>query len=368
MSKRLKVIAVQCLALLILLQPAAAQDRDDAPIRLDALTDMLRTGKYEEEELVQMVTRRGVRDELTKFHENNIRLAMKGWGKKSDSLIKALRANFLGATVNEPLVLKTGTPARLEHLGFTATFVGRSGDDYVLEVTLPGSDKVVVITHADCEHTYTWGPPKFRRKFRLHIESATPKQVRAVLLRDVKPPVPAPPEIRNYGAPCAPVPMRLVTGNHTDAPNPLEPYYISEPVTVGVLRYHALSHPVRTPIPASAKDTDPITAIYYDDALEIATMLGTHLPTLHQLVNALNGKFMTLSSPAELVAEEGEDALTVVRQADSQNPSNNPLSSLVTTSKVPRGQMAKGLLRVIRLSKGQIIKVDPSDRNRPPNP
>jgi hypothetical protein len=373
MAARLTVAL--CLSFLFYLQPGAAvgQDKDkEAPIGIDGFIDILRSGGHDKEELIKMVARRGVREPLTGTDEKNIRLAGKRLGEKGlDALVKALRANFLYANVKEPLVLRLGAPTRLEHLDFEATFTGRRGDDYVVEVMYPGAvEKAVETTHTDCEYTYEWGLVKPKRKFRLHIDSATPQEVQAVLLREVKKASTAPPEvIREYRVPCSPLQMQMVRHNYTDSPS-LEVYYISEPITVGVLRHLARNvriSSIRTPIPESAKDSDPITAVYYEDAKDIATMLGTRLPTLHQLVNALNGQLMTLSPQAELVEDE-DKSLIVVRQATGQNPSNTPLSSQVFANKVPRSDLAKGLLRVVRLPRGDNTFVTPNDPNRPQGP
>jgi hypothetical protein len=349
-EKAARLTAALCLSFLFYLQPApaAGQDKkDDEPLGVYALVDLVHGRKHTTKELIRMAMRRGVKTYLNDDYEGDLRAAGKHLDKAAlDELVKALRANFIGADVNEPLVLGLGSTARLPHLGFKATYVRKDGDDYVLEIGHPDNDRVIERTHADCEHTYVWGNNK--RKFRLHIDSATPQEVQAVLLHDAKPPSTPPERIREYTAPCSPVQMRLVTGNHTDAPGAVVSYYISEPLTVGVLRHYARTpNPLRTPIPAAAKDSDPITAIYYKDAVEIAMMVGTRLPTLHQLVNALNGDFMSLSPQGEL-AEDSDGNLIVVRQADSQNPSNTPLSSRVTTSTVPREGLATGLLRGVR--------------------
>lgn len=373
MAARLTVAL--CLSFLFYLQPGTAAGQDkEAPVGIDGFMDILRSGGHDKEELIQMVVRRGFRDRLTDTDKKNIRLAL--GDKGLDTLFKALRDNFIYASVKEPLVLKLGVPVRLEHLGFKATFLRTSGDNYVLEVEYPGiGARAVEVTHADCEYTYEWGlgSPKHRRQFRLHIDSATPQEVQAVLLREVrKASTPLPEMIREYKVPCSPVTMRLVRRNYTEVPN-MKVYYISDPITVGVLRHlarNARITSIRTPIPESAKDSDPITAIYYEDAKDIATMLGTHLPTLDMLVNTLNGKLMNLSPQADLVGgidEKTDEGLIVVRQATSQNPSNTPLSSQVFTRQVPHSDLATGLLRVIRLPLADLTHTEDNDPNRPPD-
>jgi hypothetical protein len=148
--------------------------------------------------------------------------------------------------------------------------------------------------------------------------------------------------------PSVDLPLRLVTGNHTRLSIPIGPYYITtKPVPMAALRAYARSNPTRTPIPDSAKDTDPISEIYYEDAIGIATALNAQLPNQVEWINAYGAGIIGAHQGTELIQYEKE--LATVQ--DDAGQGNTYLSSAIRVSVWPHrlgDPPARGVFRLVK--------------------
>jgi hypothetical protein len=336
----------------------ATQEQGAAPFEKQSLTDLLRTGDFKEQELIEMVARRGVNFRPTTTDEEDIRLAGSYLGEKAvNELIEAVRLNYLRAEVSLPIALRLGKPARIKYLDFKGTYAKRAGDDYSIIVDYPGADHPAEIsTHTGCEHAFSWGG----RNFTLRITSASPEQVTALLINNTETSAPPncdsawvqpqpPPQCVIHLSPCLAIRMWLVSGNYTGAEAPLlHPYYISEPLTVGILKYYARLHTPKTAIPPGAKDSDYITEIYDADALDIATMRATRPPSYDQLINAFRAGVLKPTAAEELVRDEHGKLLTVKVPGGDSHINKPPAAP----------GLAKGLLRLVH-------EVSPGTKKRP---
>lgn len=351
------LVALLCLQIMWSATVVNAQ-HNKRPLEKIDISDLLEAQGFDKKELIEKVTRQGINFPLTIIDEQNIRLAgtyLKP--QELDALIASIRDNYLLAPIKKLIVLRLGKPSQIEHLGFKATYIKKVGNDYLIKIKHPGADEEVELkTHHDCEHIFKWG----HREFTLNITGASPAEVNVVLANNTKPSTPTeggstlaylpPPEKVIRISDCLAIRMRLVTGNHIGGVNrPMNPYYISEPLTVGILRYYASKHTPMTAVPPDAKDTDPITEIYYEDALDIALMLRTRLPSLEQWVNAFHSKIVTLKPRpvSELVAADKDRSFLTVQMADSNSPANTPLSPQIATQKSKVTGPAKGFLRIV---------------------
>lgn len=350
------------------------QTQDESPLEMRDIIDMIKLRRFNKEEIIQLVSLRGVKSPLAMADEQNMRFAAGGRfsGRALDDLIESVHDNYLLRPIKKPITLRPGKPAQIESLGFRATYIKKIGDDHLIRIEPPGAGKEVELkTNQGCEHALKWG----HREFTLRITEASLAEINAVLVSNIKSPTAlegasnlakTPPqeiEIRIPDEDCLAIRMRLVIGNHIGPVNrPIDPYYISEPLAVGILRHYAKKHTPRTTIPPKAKDTDPITEIYYEDALDIATMLGFRLPSLEQWINAFHGEVVTLKSRADSELVEGEDRrLLAVQMASSESPANTHLSSRIFTREGNSTAPMKGFLRVVRPPR-QIIIVKPKPR------
>jgi hypothetical protein len=353
------------------------QLEETKPLKKTQIEDALLKRALTLNEIVDWIIRAGVGFQLSEAEEGIIRQAGKYLtNKELDVLIKSIRANYLSAKFDETIVLRRGQPRSIPYLAFSATYVRPVGESYLLQLKYPGTDKFDLMTHSGCAYRYKLG----RSNFILVINNASRNEVTANLFRttiiyDPQKGITAQQDlviipmsdssIRVYAAPCDSAVMHLVLGNHIGVPNLMPSYYISEPLTVGILKHHGKPHGLITRIPPTAKDTDPITEIYYADAREIATMQGAYLPTLEQWVNAFNAGLVSFVAPSEIVSD-GRGGLLIVQQASKDFPANTPFSPRIATRKVDAREPARGILRVVRMYKEKVVPiVVPNDKNTP---
>jgi hypothetical protein len=353
------------------------QLEETKPLKKTQIEDALVKRSLSLDELVDWIIGAGVGFQLSKAEEGIIRQAGKYLtNKELDVLIKSIRANYLIAKVNETIELRRGKLAHIPYLAFSATYIKPAGKEYLLQLTYPGTDKFDLMTHSGCAYRYKLG----RSNFILVINNASRNKVTANLFRTTIMYEPrkgitaqqdlviipmSDSSIRVYADPCDSAVMHLVVGNHTGVPSLMPSYYISEPLTVGILKHHGKPYGLITRIPPTAKDTDPITEIHYADAREIATMMGAYLPTLEQWVNAFNAGLVSFVAPSEIVSD-GQGRLLIVQQASKDFPANTPFSPRIATRKVDAREPARGILRVVRMYKDKGVSIVlPNDKNTP---
>lgn len=333
--------------------PAAAvnarQQNDTGPFDNEALLKAMRKRPFNKAEWIEVLTKRGVGFRMGEIEERDIRLAGRYFEPRAlDLLVKAVRDNYIYARINEPLALGLGRTSQLEHLGFKVTHLGNVGDDYLIKVEYPGADPLKLRTRDRCAHPLKWG----NRAFTLSVAGSPPGRVTATLARDVTPDFPGgdgsgsagpawPPTRTVRLSSCVAVSMTLVRGNHLKPQGAaVAAYYISEPLRVDVLRHYAetKNRHLRTPIPPHARDTEPITLIYHQDAVGVARMLHAALPSPAQWANAYHAGVVRPASGAELAAGQN-DGLSALQVDVSQSPAK--IAAHVSPDP------ARGLLRVV---------------------
>ena len=334
-----------------------------------ALKERALPNKMLKERLIEKVTKQGVNFRLTAADERDIRRYGSYLGRQAlDDITTVIRINYRPASINEDIMMRPGMPSLVDYLNFQATYIKKVGDDYLIKIKHPGIDEISLKTHSGCEHPFKFG----RRDLVFVITEASPEQIKATLIDRVKHSnsvestgdTPAP-RVSVRLSECIAISMQLVTGNYVESQNlSISPYYISEPITVGVFRLYAKTNAVKTHIPPEAKDSDYITAIYYQDAFAIARMMDADLPSLTQWVNAYNAGAVRLTSGTELVASEG-GKLSTVQEATSSSPANTLLSSRIFTNLQLENinSPPRGLLRVVRPTDPYPIRY-----NMPKNP
>lgn len=321
------------------------------PLDKKELLAVLDTESLTKEELIQVLAARGVSFQLTSFEEQTIRIAGKYLKTGIDDVVKAVSGNFIGAQIRETMVVQRSASGKVDYLGFKADYLGPEGFDFVIRLSSPVGEGPSMKIRPGCEYDLKWG----NREFTFGVTEASAEQMVVVLATKVRSatlglpqnaPSTLPAEVVIRQSPCLTIRMKLVSEGRTVAGGVAPPFYISEPLTVGLLRYYAGKHAQqKTPIPSDAKDADPITQISEADALDIATMLGTRPASYEQLLGAYSVGVITQTGYAELVTGGGQSLLAVQLPANASRPA----SPVIMTPKDGTGGMAQGVFRIVRI-------------------
>jgi hypothetical protein len=352
---------------------ALQQQQPEQPYAMVGVIYTLTQKHPTKEELIKELAQKGVEFQLTDEDEKEIRRAGAYLKGDLEEVITAVRLNYINAPVNETVPLPLGKTARVRGMGFTFTYTTKRLGVYFIRVTYPGADELMLQTPAHCEYPLKRGP----REFLFGITEASSQMLTATLVgvNKVTPPSRKDPKawadyVGNLPAemtirldPCVPIRMRLVRGGGPDVGGPAAAYYISDPLTIGTLRYYLslLPPPVSTQIPPEARDTDPITEIHHADALGIAAKLHASLPSPGYLLNAMRAGVLTPTGQAELAADPQPQGDFLVLQP--QKGAGSPQKIPGVTTLAPKGSSDKsqgpvrGLIRVIRV-------VDPGERTK----
>jgi hypothetical protein len=325
--------------------------------------------RWSKDELIKELALKGVEFQLTDEDEKELRRAGAYLKGDLEEVIRAVRLNYINAPVNETVTLPLGKPVRVRGMGFTFTYTTRTRGDYYIDVTYPGADKLMLKTPAHCEYSLKRGP----REFFFGIAEASPKMLTATLVGKVTPPrrgdkawadyvsaLPAEMTIRLD--PCFPIKMRLVRGGGPGVGGPKAAYYISDPLTIGTLRYYLrlLPPPAKTQIPPDAKDTDPITEIRWEDALGIAAKLDAPLPSPEYVLNAIHAGVLTPTGYVELVVDPSDKKSLIALQTQKAVPQSQIPGTMSVVPMVPLDGLkgpVRGVIRLIRV-------VDPGERKK----
>src|SRR2546428_5302391 len=319
-------IAIALIIVALSVSNLRAQQPSKGPvIQKEGLIDTLKQHVKTLDELISAINSQGVAFQLSENDlkvNSEFRQAGRYLGKSAlDELVDFIRANYRPITINESLQLRRQVAAKIDYLSFAVTYKGETEQAYQFSIRYPGVDNRDFSTGKGCRELLTWNDKWGSRALNFIVTETTAEGVTVSLTDKISPLIESidekpealgsrPQKISFRFDPCFAPHFQFVKGNSDRS---LEAYYISEPITVGVLRLFDRKTGARTKIPTNAKDSDPISEIFFDDAEGIAKLIHSDLPSVSQMVNAIKTNVVDLEAGASLAKSSAGRLLEILR-------------------------------------------------------